>query len=334
VIAIDRRAAPVSSQRGQESAIRLVCRHCAVGQVFVDAEPGPELDARQCPCCRSYIFCQNGIWRALRSGREAYFGRFITDYEFIRAAEGRGSEGSDFYLELPYRDLSGNNAGQWAIRARTFCYIEHRILQPLATRVGRKLRILDLGAGNGWMSYRLALAGHVPVAVDLLTNDQDGLGAAAHFRKGLSSLFVRVQAELDDLPFAEDVFDVVIFNASFHYSEHYETTFAEALRCTRPGGLIIIADTPWYSRDESGRKMLCERRAHFTARYGFASDAIASREYLTDRDLRFLHSRFAIEWRFYSPFYGIRWLLRPLLAKLRRRRTPSQFRIYVAEVSG
>jgi len=268
----------------------------------------------------------------LRDGRAAYFGRFITDYEFIRAAEGRGSDASDFYLALPYRDLTANNADQWAIRARTFRYVEQRILQPLATRIPRKPRILDLGAGNGWMSYRLALAGHIPVAVDLLTNDQDGLGAAAHFRKGLPSLFVRIQGELDHLPFADGAFDVVIFNASFHYSENYEITFAEALRCARPGGLIVIADTPWYSRDECGQEMLRERRAHFTARYGFASDAIASREYLTDRDLRFLHDRFAIEWRFHSPFYGIRWQLRPLFAKLHRRRTPSQFRIYVAEV--
>lgn len=334
MIAIDKKAAPVSSQPVQESAIQLLCPHCALGRVSVDAKPEPELDRRQCPCCRSYIFCQNGIWRALRAGRAAYFDRFITDYEFIRAAEGRGSDGSDFYLALPYRDLSGNNPTQWKIRARTFRYIEQRILRPLTTRIGRNLRILDLGAGNGWMSYRLALAGHIPVAVDLLTNDQDGLGAAAHFRRHLPSLFLRVQAELNHLPFAEGVFDVVIFNASFHYSENYETTFAEALRCTRPGGLIVIADTPWYLRDESGRKMLCERRAHFTARYGFASDAIASREYLTDRDLRFLHDRFAIEWRFHSPFYGIRWLLRPLFAKLHRRRTPSQFRIYSVEAGG
>ena len=172
------------------------------------------------------------------------------------------------------------------------------------------------------------------MAVDLLTNDQDGLGAAAHFRKGLPSLFVRVQAELDHLPFADGIFDVVIFNASFHYSENYETTLAEALRCTRPGGLVIIADTPWYSRDESGRKMLSERRTHFTARYGFASDAIPSREYLTDQDLDLLRDRFAIEWKLYTPYYGVRWLLRPLLAKLRRRREPSRFRIYAVEVPG
>jgi predicted RNA methylase len=45
----------------------------------------------------------------------------------------------------------------------------------------RPLDLLDLGAGTGWMSYRLALRGHHPVAVDLLNDDRDGLGAARHF---------------------------------------------------------------------------------------------------------------------------------------------------------
>ena len=332
MIATDRQKAPASCQSMVEAGIQLLCPHCGVGHFSVNAESEGEWDARECSNCRSQICCENGIWRMLRDGRAAYFGRFITDYEFIRAAEGRGSDASEYYLALPYHDLSGKNADQWSIRARTFRYIEHHVLPSLAGRFGRKLRILDLGAGNGWMSYRLALTGHALVAVDLLTNDQDGLGAAAHFRKGLPSLFARVQAELDHLPFADGGFDVVIFNASFHYSENYETTLAEAIRCTRPGGLVIIADSPWYLRVESGRKMLSERRTHFTARYGFASDAIRSREYLTDQDLDLLRDRFAIDWKVYTPYYGVRWLLRPLLAKLRRRREPSHFRIYVAEV--
>lgn len=334
MIATDDQATSASSKCIREAGIQLLCPHCTAGHISVDAEPEGECDARECSNCRSYIRRENGIWRALRGGRSAYFGRFITDYEFIRAAEGRGSDASDYYLSLPYRDLSGKNADQWSIRARTFRYIERRILAPFAMSCGRKLRILDLGAGNGWMSYRLALAGHAPVAVDLLTNDRDGLGAAAHFRRGLSSLFVRVQAELDNLPFTNGGFDVVIFNASLHYSENYETTLGEAIRCTRPGGLVIIADTPWYSHVESGRKMVSERRTHFIARYGFASDAIPSREYLTDRDLDLLRERFAIDWKLYTPYYGVRWLLRPLLAKLRRRREPSRFRIYAAEVPG
>jgi SAM-dependent methyltransferase len=211
--------------------------------------------------------------------------------------------------------------------------MEQCVLAPLAKLNKRPLRILDLGAGNGWMSYRLALRGHLPIAVDLLTNDRDGLGAAVHYNTHIHPLFARVQADLDRLPFGSSIFDLVIFNASFHYSEDYERTFAEALRCTRPGGSIMIADTPWYAEEESGRRMVEEKHKRFSVTYGFASDSISSLEYLTPDRLHRLQNAFELKWSCIRPFYGIRWSLRPLRAKLAGRRPPSQFRIYAACVS-
>jgi SAM-dependent methyltransferase len=274
----------------------------------------------------------NGIWLSLAPEQTDRFRRFVTEYEFIRAAEGRGSTQSEYYLNLPFKDITGRNSDQWAIRARTFRTMERDILLPLTRRHGHPLRILDLGAGNGWLSYRLALLGHLPVAVDLLTNDQDGLGAAIHFSSRVRLLFPRVQAALDRLPFASSTFDLVVFNASFHYSEDYQHTFAEALRCTRPGGTIVIADTPWYAKEESGHEMVQEKHQRFIATYGFPSNSISSLEYLTPDRLQRLQNAFNLEWKSIKPFYGIRWSLRPFLAKLRGSRRPSQFRIYVARV--
>lgn len=79
--------------------------------------------------------------------------------------------------------------------------------------------------------------------------------------------------------------------------------------------------------------MLQERKANFERAYGFPSDALASLEFLTDERLTVLERHFGIRWRVYEPRYGWRWKLRPLVAKLRGRREPSRFRIYVAEVA-
>ena len=76
--------------------------------------------------------------------------------------------------------------------------------------------------------------------------------------------------------------------------------------------------------------MLAERRAIFLRKYGTSSHSIASREYLTDERLRALEQELLIRWQFHSPNYGLKWAMRPLMAKLRRRREPSRFRIYVA----
>jgi SAM-dependent methyltransferase len=260
--------------------------------------------------------------------RIAYYAEFIRNYAHIRAAEGRGNTDPDFYLNLPYRDTSGNNRGQWAIRARTFDYLTQNLLKaPAKPDI---TRILDIGAGNGWMSFRLALAGYAPVAVDLLTNHDDGLGAAEHYRFFLPKLFPRFQAESEHLPFADDEFDAAIFNASFHYSEDYSASLKETLRCVRIGGSVIICDTPWYLHEESGQQMVAERKAYYRRKYGTASDSLHSLEYLTDERLRLLERELSIRWNILEPWYGFKWALRPLLAKLRGRRTPSKFRIYVA----
>jgi SAM-dependent methyltransferase len=297
------------------------------------------LDVRmQCPRCRtdllglSCLSCEfrmrtsQGIVHALPPERAAHFARFMEDYERIRTEEGRGSENEEFYLSLPYEDCSGRNSGQWRIRARSYDCLMKQVLQP----PGRSRTVLDLGAGNCWMSYRLALAGYRPIAVDLLTNKDDGLGAAVHYQSHVRDLFLRVQAELTRLPFQSGQFDVVVFNASFHYSANYEASLREALRCLRSGGMAVIIDTPWYSREESGRKMVSERRATFRQRYGTASDSIQSLEFLTNERLRALEEELSIQWTVHSPNYGLKWAMRPMLARLRGKREPSRFCIYAA----
>ena len=297
------------------------------------------LDVRlQCPRCRANInrlechFCRlrmradNGIVYALPPDRAAHYASFIEDYQRIREEEGRGSRKDDFYLCLPYKDLSARNSEQWKIRARSHDYMIKHLLKPNRRLEGG--RILDLGAGNCWFSYRLALVRYRPFAVDLLTNDHDGLGAAEHFRKHLPAMFPRFQAEFARLPFQDEQFEAVVFNASFHYAEDYEVTLREALRCVKSGGMVIISDTPWYSREESGRRMVTERYAAFLEHYGTASNSIRSLEYLTDQRLRALEERLSIQWTVHSPRYGFKWAMRPLVAKLCNRREPSRFRIF------
>lgn len=294
--------------------------------------------ALQCPGCRadlSGLDCarcgfrmqvHRGIVQALLPERVEHYARFIEDYERIRSEEGRGSQDDGFYLGLPYTDTSGRNAKQWTIRARSYDCLINVVLKPLVQRGS----VLDLGAGNGWMSFRLALAGFQPVAVDLLTNEHDGLAAAARYHRHLFEPFPRFQAEMTRLPFQNEQFDVVVFNASFHYSEDYEESLREALRCLRVGGTVIISDTPWYSREESGREMIAERHAAFLQRFGTASDSIASLEFLTDERLRLLEERLSIRWSIHRPKHGVKWAMRPLVAHLRGRREPSRFRMYTA----
>ena len=134
--------------------------------------------------------------------------QFIKDYACIRRAEGRGSIDPAYFLALPYEDVSGRNSSQWKIRAATYRHFESRILPKLETAAGRPLRILDLGAGNGWMSHRLSLRKHHPFAVDIFCDYADGLGAIKHYPIPFSA----VESGFDQLPFADGTIDLVIYN--------------------------------------------------------------------------------------------------------------------------
>lgn len=304
-------------------SIRLRCPRCRYGFPIVDVTAPFQLT---CPACGFVIPELNGIVRALTPEGKTHFERFIRDYEVVRAKEGWGSQTPDYYLALPFKDLSNTHDWIWRIRAQTFLYMQEHVLPKIESADSSTCRVLDIGAGNGWLSYRLAERGYHPIAVDLLDNDVDGLGAARHYLADSSPRsFPRFQAEMDHLPFDSGQFDVAIFNASFHYSSDYERTLREVLRCLRRPGIVVVADSPFYWSEESGKQMLEERRAMFERQFGVRSDSNHSREYLTQKTLDELADRLAIQWNVGKPWYGLRWALRPARARLLRRREPSKF---------
>jgi ubiquinone/menaquinone biosynthesis C-methylase UbiE len=212
------------------------------------------------------------------------------------------------------------------MRGRTYRYFERNLLPAVPSD------ILDLGAGTGWMSYRLALRGHRPVAVDILTDSRDGLGAAQHYSDALGRSFPVIDAEFDRLPFPNARFDAVIYNASLHYSSDYSRTLSEARRCVRPGGRIIVLDSPVYKARVHGEMMRRERRHQFLAQYGTESDHIRSIEYLDVATIDELARSLGIAWRIHKPWYGVAWHMRPLKARMKGSRPPSQFWILEGRV--
>jgi SAM-dependent methyltransferase len=256
--------------------------------------------------------------------------KFLEDYRKIRHAEGRGSDDSEYYRALPFVGRGDPNAVAWSIRSKTYSSFVRNVLTPLESRIPRPLDVLDLGAGNCWLSHRLSARGHLVVAVDIFNDERDGLGAARHY----PTYFRVVEADFDDLPVPANSFDLAIFNASFHYSVDYFRTVSEVRRCLRPSGSLVILDTPIYRRKEHGTRMVQEKHATFKKRYGFPSDSLPSQEFLDHATLNALHESLEIDWRIIKPWYGWRWHIRPLNAYIRRRRPPSKFWIFVGKFRG
>jgi ubiquinone/menaquinone biosynthesis C-methylase UbiE len=299
-------------------ALQLVCPTCRGAAGMLN---GTATTWFTCSVCGRQMPYRDGILCALTPERSEYFEPFLRDYSAIRSAEGRGSDDPAFYRSLPFQDVTQKNGWQWQIRAKTYEYLTSQLLPADA------MDIADLGAGNCWLSYRLRELGRNPVAVDLSTDAQDGLGAARHYPHP----FPLVQAEFDQLPFADRQFDLVIFNASLHYSTDYRRTLVAALRCLRPGGKLMVLDSPLYKLAEHGEQMRAEKHRQFQAQYGFASDALPSQEYLHEMLLAELSRDLRVRWTIHQPWYGWKWHLRPWKARLKRLRPPSRFCILVAQ---
>ena len=108
-------ARPNTPGHDKEPRLRLRCPACAADVRLQDGS-----GYRVCISCGFVMVEREGIVRTLVPERQSYFSRFIREYELVRAAEGRGATSSDYYLELPFHDLTDRNSWQWKIRARSY----------------------------------------------------------------------------------------------------------------------------------------------------------------------------------------------------------------------
>jgi SAM-dependent methyltransferase len=254
--------------------------------------------------------------------------QFVREYRTVRHAEGWGSADPAYYRALPYRDLTGRFGGIWRIRARSYNTFLAKVLQPLEGRyAGAALNALDVGAGSGWLGYRLARRGHRVIALDILDDPLDGLRATHHYPASATPR--PVLADFDHLPLPAACVDLAIFNASLHYSTDYCRTLAEALRVLVPGGTLVILDSPVYSTPSSGLRMVQEREARFLARYGFASNALRCENFLTPTRLWDVAASLGVRWQTYLPRLDPWMTLTRAVSGVRAGREPARLPVIV-----
>jgi ubiquinone/menaquinone biosynthesis C-methylase UbiE len=106
---------------------------------------------------------------------------------------------------------------------------------PLTGRA--PLDVLDLGAGTGKLTRTLVRAGHRVTAVD---PSEGMLAVLSQTLPGVTT----VLAPAEQLPLADNSFDVVTVAQAWHWFDH-AVTGAECARVLRPGGLLSVA---WHLR--------------------------------------------------------------------------------------
>ena len=297
-----------------------------------------------CPSCLEPVERESAGWRCRRESlafqdedgipdfvlpkRQSPITDFLCPYQQIRQLEGWGDGKGEYYRDLPGHDRTGRQSRIWQLRARTFDTFLNHLVSPASHRV---LRVLDVGAGNCWLSARLAERGHAPVAVDINLDTVDGLGVCRMVSSYGYASVQPVRAEYDALPFAPASFDIVVFNASLHYSHDILKTIHHAMRLLTPGGKLYILDSPLYDDAESGRSMVRERRDNVRIHHHVQIPEEHGGNFLTLATVNRLRETYRLE--VLLPRYGIRWRLRPFIARLLRRREPATFAMLVIHTS-
>ena len=118
-------------------------------------------------------------------------------------------------------------------------YVDNLLRLNSLAGLGPNKRVLDIGAGNCWASWRLAASGASVVAVDVSRVKYEGLESGAVQIAGHGHYFERVLGDMENLPFDDGSVDGCLFFATLHHSHNLSLAFSEAARVLRPGGAVL-----------------------------------------------------------------------------------------------
>jgi ubiquinone/menaquinone biosynthesis C-methylase UbiE len=146
--------------------------------------------------------------------------------------------------------LHGNRPAIFAGRpSRIYDVVARRLVRPLYRRIAEDLAdairadgdVLDVGTGPGVLLVELARrrADLRLTGIDL-SADMVAL-AERNTREFGDRVSTRV-ADVVELPFPDDSFDVVVTSLSMHHWDHPDAAVPELARVLRPGGRLYVYD--------------------------------------------------------------------------------------------
>jgi SAM-dependent methyltransferase/uncharacterized protein YbaR (Trm112 family) len=237
------------------------------------AEIGNWLDVLGCPHCRGRLQLDNEVLGCLESGHRfpavegtvsfvreedrARLAALSGQYRQDRLGEGWRSLPPQCARALPYGSFPGCLPLYWEVRRQSY-----RALMRFLTLAGPPAEgetAADLGAGMGWLAYRLAQAGYRVVAVEANLDPDFGLRAAEVYQSLIPERFMPIHGDMEHPPLRRGAISLLLFDASLHYARDLVGTLCRAAEVLRPGGHLVVLDTP-ISRQPQMGSGLGERR--------------------------------------------------------------------------
>jgi ubiquinone/menaquinone biosynthesis C-methylase UbiE len=169
---------------------------------------------------------------------------FEKKYISIRCMENRLYT-DDQVARLP--DISKNHThyAEWMIRKQS----SNRLIQYLSGQQ-RRLDILEVGCGNGWLAHGLSGIPRSEVT-GLDINFTELQQAARVFNENAHLHFI--YGDLSSGILKNQLFDVIVFAASIQYFQYLTAVLFACQKLLRPGGEIHLIDSPIYDSRGIGK---------------------------------------------------------------------------------
>ena len=123
-----------------------------------------------------------------------------------------------------------------------------------------KLKVADLGCGEGYLTIEAARWASRVIAVD--RSEPVLKRAKALARRRRVSNVIWKKGELEKLPIHDASVDVAMLSQALHHAQHPGRAVAEAVRITAPGGRVLVLDLRRH-HEEWVRGKLGDRRLGF-----------------------------------------------------------------------
>jgi len=103
-----------------------------------------------------------------------------------------------------------------------------------------RIRIADLGAGEGLISQLLARRAEAVVCVDNSPKMVE-FGSELAAKNGFTNLSYQL-GDIEEVPLPAKSFDLALLSQALHHAQHPQQAVQEAYRILKPGGQLIIID--------------------------------------------------------------------------------------------
>lgn len=225
----------------------LNCPGCGSGSLKLDKETVNKFEIRSgkllCPICAAEYRIENGIINFLHNAHEGVLleRRAMDEDDYITDESGNKfritneiiQRFNDKFLSFPEGDgsyffKSGGSFQSTAEASGRF----YSAMEDL--HLTGKEKILEIGACFSYASFKFAQKGCTVVALDI----SNYLKVSDLYVK--EAYYERLFSDMHQMPFIDNIFDIVFGSAILHHSKNLKGAFSEIRRVLKPGGRLVL----------------------------------------------------------------------------------------------